>query len=162
MNPTQLNSLTMTDSEFTPHVTVATVVEREGKFLFVEEFNRNGEIVINQPAGHLEAGETLIEAAVRETYEETGWRVSITGLLSLGLYTSPHNQVTYHRSTFIGAPLSHDASAKLDDGIHRAVWLSHQELIAKNNLRSPMVSKAVEQYLTQNHYPLDLISDCIP
>src|SRR5690554_476316 len=89
------------------HVTVATVIEDNGRFLLVEEQQR-GRLVLNQPAGHLEPGETLIEAAVRETLEETGWTVEVLGLVGVGLYTAPSNGVTYYRTTFFGRPLSHD------------------------------------------------------
>ena len=148
-----------TSTEFTPHVTVATVVEKNGKFLFVEE-ESSGQKVLNQPAGHLEPNESLIEAAIRETLEETGWHVSITGLLCIGLYTSPNNGVTYHRTTFIGQAEQHDQDAKLDDGIIQALWLAPDE-VAKypSRPRSPLVMEAVHQYLDQSAYPLSIVGD---
>ncbi|HCX26860.1 MAG TPA: hypothetical protein DHT34_03930, partial [Cellvibrionales bacterium] len=79
---------TISDNEtlsFNPHVTVAAVIERDGRFLMVEEYSSEGRAVINQPAGHLEADENLIEAAVRETLEETRWNIEITGLLNMNL-----------------------------------------------------------------------------
>lgn len=145
---------------FTPHVTVAVVIERDGRFLMVEEYSSNGRAVINQPAGHLEADETLIEAAVRETLEETRWNVEITGLLNMNLYLSPNNGVTYHRTTFIGTAISEDLNAKLDDGIIQAIWLTPEEIEARQEQhRSPIVSKAIQQYLNDPHYPLAMISD---
>ena len=139
------------------HVTVATVIEDNGRFLLVEEQQR-GRLVLNQPAGHLEPGESLIEAALRETLEETGWTVEIQGLVGVGLYTAPSNGVTYYRTTFFGRPLSHDPLRSLDTGIERALWLTPAEMQAEaERLRSPLVAKAVEHYLAGHRYPLSLI-----
>jgi 8-oxo-dGTP pyrophosphatase MutT (NUDIX family) len=139
------------------HVTVASVIEDNGRFLLVEERQR-GQLVLNQPAGHLEPGESLIEAALRETLEETGWTVEIQGLVGVGLYTAPSNGVTYYRTTFFGRPLSHDPLRSLDSGIERALWLTPAEMQAEaERLRSPLVAKAVEHYLAGHRYPLSLI-----
>ena len=155
-----INTTISSKSEsFTPHLTVATIIEKDNKFLFVEEYVE-GRVVLNQPAGHLEAGESLIDAAIRETYEETGWKIDVTGVLNINLYHSAHNNITYHRTTFIGKTLKHDAEAKLDNGIIRALWLTLEELNArKEDLRSPLVSLSVEQYLSESHYPLALVKD---
>lgn len=140
-----------------PHVTVATVVENEGKFLFVEEW-AEGRLCINQPAGHLEANETLIEAAARETLEETAWRVEIQGLLGSCLYPAPHKNISYYRTTFFASAIEHLSENTLDDGIERALWLSYDELLAeKNRLRSAMVISTVEQFLHGHKYPLSFI-----
>lgn len=139
------------------HVTVATVIEDNGRFLLVEELQR-GHPVLNQPAGHLEPGESLIEAAVRETLEETAWTVEIQGLVGVGLYTAPSNGVTYYRTTFFGRPLSHDPHRPLDTGIQRALWMTAAEMQAEaERLRSPMVASAVERYLAGQRFPLSLI-----
>lgn len=139
------------------HVTVATVIEDNGRFLLVEELQR-GRLVLNQPAGHLEPGESLVEAAVRETLEETGWTVEIQGLVGVGLYTAPSNGVTYYRTTFFGRPLSHDPALPLDTGIERTLWMTPAEMHAQaERLRSPMVARAVELYLAGQRYPLSLI-----
>lgn len=139
------------------HVTVASVIEDNGRFLLVEELQR-GRLVLNQPAGHLEPGESLIEAAMRETLEETGWTVDIQGLVGVGLYTAPSNGVTYYRTTFFGRPLSHDPLRTLDTGIERALWLTPAEMqVEAERLRSPLVAKAVEHYLAGHRYPLSLI-----
>ncbi len=117
-------------------------------------------MVLNQPAGHLDPGETLIEAAIRETHEETGWQVNITGVLNMNLYHSTINDITYHRTTFIGETISFDRSATLDEGIIQAHWLSLEELNTKKEMhRSPLVSLSIEQYLNDPHYPLSLIND---
>ena len=82
------------------HLTVACVVERDGRYLMVEERDKaSGELVFNQPAGHLEPGETLAAAALRETLEETGWRIELSGVLGMALYTVPTSGVTYYRTT---------------------------------------------------------------
>jgi len=146
------------NSDFIPHVTVATVIERGGKFLLVEE-KASGKTVLNQPAGHLEANETLIEAAVRETLEETGWHIEVTGLLGIDLYTSPNNGITYHRTTFAGTALKHDTNATLDEGILRALWLSVEEIKNFHSApRSPLVLKAIEDFQTRGALPLSWVN----
>ncbi len=141
-----------------PHVTVATVVEHNGRFLLVEEHDASGERVYNQPAGHLEAGETLVEAAYRETLEETGYRVRIDGVVGIGLYTAPANGVTYHRTTFFGQVLEHLPQQPLDTGILCALWLEPEAIRASSGkLRSPLVWQVVRQYLDGHRYPLSMI-----
>lgn len=140
------------------HVTVATIVEAEGRFLLVEEL-KGGRLVLNQPAGHLEPGESLIEAAQRETLEETGWTVEIQGIVGIGLYTAPSNGITYYRTTFHGRPVSHDPQRALDEGIARATWLTAEDVRSQlERLRSPMVMTAIDQYLAGHRYPLSMIS----
>jgi ADP-ribose pyrophosphatase YjhB (NUDIX family) len=143
--------------QWSPHVTVATVIEQQGKFLLVEEHAETG-LVLNQPAGHLEANETLIQAAKRETYEETGWQVEIQGIVGVALYTSPLNKVTYHRTTFHATAVTHNSALMLDDGIVRAIWMTYDEMQqASARMRSQLVLKSVEQYLHGHRYPLDMI-----
>lgn len=140
---------------WTSHVTVATVVERDGKFLMVKEKDGD-QIVYNQPAGHLDPGEDIISAAIRETLEETAWRVDIIGFLGIAQY-SPNAEHTYLRSSFIAHPLEQTNQA-LDADIIQAEWLSHDELKAmRDQLRSPLVLATIEQYLSGNHYPLDAV-----
>ncbi len=141
--------------DWVAHVTVATVIEQDGSFLLVEETS-DGKLVINQPAGHLDPGESLATAARRETLEETGWEVELQGLLGLALYTAP-NGITYHRTTFFGRPLR-QVSTQLDAGIERCLWLDHHDMQRESaRMRSPLVLRAVEQYLAGRRYPLDLI-----
>lgn len=140
-----------------PHVTVASVIEREGKFLLVEENTPQGR-VFNQPAGHLEAGEDLLEAARREALEETGFDVVLDGILALALYNSPTNGVTYHRTTFFGRALGRRAGAVLDPDIAAVHWLSLSDMQASSDrMRSPLVIASVERYLAGKRWPLDLI-----
>lgn len=122
-----------------PHLTVATIIEDQGNFLMIKEISR-GKTVLNQPAGHVEKNETLIEAAVRETLEETGWHVTIDALVGFYLYTSPQNQTTYFRALFTATPISHDVERALDDGILEARWLTLEQIKEQSEmLRSPMV-----------------------
>jgi 8-oxo-dGTP pyrophosphatase MutT (NUDIX family) len=140
-----------------PHVTVASVIEREGRFLLVEEDTAEGR-VFNQPAGHLEPGESLTEAAVRETLEETGHRVRLDGILGMALYTSPANGVTYHRTTFFGASLDTVEDRELDAEIVAVHWLGLAEIRKQSDrMRSPLVLASIEQYLAGQRWPLDLI-----
>lgn len=141
------------------HLTVATIIERNAEFLFVEE--RVGEsLVINQPAGHVENGESLVEAAIRETYEETGSQVEIESLISMYRWQHPDNGETFFRFAFCGKLLSKDANCRLDDGIVRALWMTHDQLEANRaRLRSPLVLRGVKDYLDNRRFPLDLIID---
>lgn len=140
-----------------PHVTVATIVEQDGRFLLVYE-EADGKKVYNQPAGHLDPDETLQEAAIRETLEETGWQVKLIGLLGVHLYEAPSNGVTYLRTSFIAEAVSHDSQRALDTGIIDAVWLTYDEIVArKNQLRSPMTLQVIDEYRTGKQFPLSVI-----
>ncbi len=140
-----------------PHITVATVIEDQGRFLLVEEL-KAGRLVLNQPAGHLEANENLREAAIRETLEETGWEVELTGLVGVYLYTAPSNGVTYQRVCFAAKALRHDAQRSLDDGIVAARWLSREELAQQpERWRSELVARCIDDYLAGPLHPLDVI-----
>jgi 8-oxo-dGTP pyrophosphatase MutT (NUDIX family) len=141
-----------------PHATVATIVEREGYYLLVKEL-KGGKVVYNQPAGHIEGGESILDAAVRETLEETGWHVLPTRFAGLAIYHAP-NGVSYLRSTLIAEALEPAKDAQLDDGILDAVWLNYEEiLMIEDQLRSPMVKKVIDDYRLGISYPLDLIAE---
>ncbi|MFJ2541114.1 MULTISPECIES: NUDIX hydrolase [unclassified Pseudomonas] len=143
--------------EWLPHITVATIVEDNGRFLMVEE-HKAGRNVLNQPAGHLDPNETLIEAAIRETLEETGWDVEPTGVIGIYLYTAPSNGVTYQRVCFSAKAVKHHPDCPLDDGIVGAKWLTRDELIAqRDNWRSELIIRCIDDYLAGHHFGLELI-----
>lgn len=146
---------------WTPHATVACIVEREGRFLLVEEM-ASGKVVINQPAGHLEEGESFVDAARRETLEETGWQVEPEALLGMYTYQAPANGVTYHRFCFIARAISEQAGATLDEGIIRPLWLTREELDQhRDKLRSELVARCIDDYLSGTRYPLDFIQETV-
>lgn len=140
-----------------PHVTVAAIAEKDGKFLFVREESDTG-IVINQPAGHLESGESILDAVVRETLEETAWHVKPKAFLGVSQYRAPANGVTYIRNSFVVDALYQSENVNLDDGIIEALWLSPEEA-SKMDLRSPLVMRDIHLYLTGAHYSLNLFYD---
>ncbi len=144
-----------------PHVTVAAVIAHEGKFLFVEE-QADDVPVINQPAGHWEAHESLIEAAVRETLEETAYHFQPSALIGIYRWSHPSKAITYLRFAFTGELLSHDQERPLDSGILRALWLTPEELLAQSaRHRSPLVLRCLQDYLAGKRYPLELLNDFI-
>lgn len=141
------------------HITAATVVERDGRFLFVEE-ESCGRVVINQPAGHVENGESLMAAAVRETFEETGWRVTVDALVSLYRWQHEQTGQTFFRAAFCARAIDCAEDHVLDDGILRTLWLTPEELYREQaRLRSPLVSRCVDDYLNERRYPLELLVD---
>jgi 8-oxo-dGTP pyrophosphatase MutT (NUDIX family) len=143
-----------------PHVTVAVVAQREGRFLCVEEKAELGRVVFNQPAGHVEKGETLEQAAIRETLEETGWDVTLTAFLGLYIYTPSFNpDITYYRSCFLAEARHHHPDRALDEGILRAVWLSRDELAATGRLRNPLVLRCLDDALSGQRFPLALVHE---
>jgi len=137
-----------------PHITVATIVKDADRYLMVEEWIA-GELVLNQPAGHLEPNETLHAAALRETLEETGWQVQLTSLIGIYHYYAPNVDIVYQRLTFAAAPL-HLTSAPLDSDIHSVQWLS-LDAIRQRRLRSPLVLQCIEDYEAGQSAPLDFI-----
>lgn len=143
---------------WTPHVTVATVVVRDGHLLLVEE-RIDGRDVLNQPAGHLEPGESLAAAAVRETLEETGWQVRLSAFIGVYQWTAPDG-TAFLRFAYAAEPVSHDPARPLDEGILRAVWLSPAELQAEHaRLRSPLVWEVVVDYLGGQRHPLSIVRE---
>ena len=146
----------MTDDRFTPHATVATVVEHDGKFLLVEEFSQ-GRRVLNQPAGHLEPNESLIEAAIRETLEETCWEVALTGYLGVTIVNAA-NGVCYLRHSFTAEPLKFCDAAMRDSSILDTHWLTRDEIATSSiDLRHAVVLDIVDQYLENSAVPLSLV-----
>jgi 8-oxo-dGTP pyrophosphatase MutT (NUDIX family) len=146
------------DPRWTPHVTVATVVVRDGHLLLVEE-RIDGRDVLNQPAGHLEPGESLADAAVRETLEETGWAVRLSAFIGVYQWTAPDG-TPFLRFAYAAEALSHDPARRLDTGILRALWLTPAELKADpTRLRSPLVWQVVADYLAGQRHPLSLVKE---
>jgi 8-oxo-dGTP pyrophosphatase MutT (NUDIX family) len=144
---------------WTPHVTVAAVIEQRGRFLLVRE-RASGRTVLNQPAGHLEDGESLIAAVIRETLEETAWHFQPEAIVGVYRWRHPYKGITYLRVTFTGRGLSHDIGRSLDTGIETALWMSLEELRAQPQmLRSPLVIKSIEDYLAGTRYPLSVLAD---
>ena len=142
-----------------PNVTVAAVIERDGKFLLVEEETAAG-IRFNQPAGHLDQDEAIAAACRRETLEETAWEFEPTALIGVYTLPIPGSDLTYLRFAFCGELGGHDAGRQLDTGIIRAVWLSYEEVRAcRERHRSPLVLRCIEDFLAGKRFPLDLITE---
>lgn len=142
-----------------PNVTVAAVVERDGRFLMVEE-EQDGSSVYNQPAGHLDEGEGLGEAVVRETLEETAWHFQPHAIIGIYRWTNTTSAITYLRVCFAGSVDGHEPQRRLDTGIRRALWMTHTELCALSaRLRSPMVLHCIDDYLAGKRYPLSLLTE---
>lgn len=140
------------------HVTVAAVVEREGRFLLVQE-SIGGQSVLNQPAGHLEQRESLEQAVVRETLEETAWHFEPNALVGIYRWVHPKGD-TFLRFCFTGELLQHDPARSLDHGIEGIVWLNRQELIARAaSLRSPLVLQCIDDYQAGIRIELSALRD---
>lgn len=142
-----------------PNVVVAAVVERDGRFLLVEE-EAGGERVLNQPAGHLDDGESLLTAVVRETLEETAWHFRPEALLGVYRWPRPDGGATYLRFAFTGVLVRHEPTRPLDHGIVRTLWLTAEEIRAQRaRHRSPQVERCLDDYLAGRRYPLSLLQD---
>jgi 8-oxo-dGTP pyrophosphatase MutT (NUDIX family) len=140
-----------------PDVTVATIVEHDGQYLMVEEM-ASGRCVINQPAGHLEPDESLCDAALRETREETGWDVRLTGFVGAYQWKATETGRHYLRFAFLAEPVALDESRTLDKGIVRATWMSPEQLQAEMaRHRSPLVQKVIDDARAGRVLPLDML-----
>jgi 8-oxo-dGTP pyrophosphatase MutT (NUDIX family) len=141
-----------------PEVTVAAIVEVDGRFLMVEE-RVSGALVLNQPAGHLEDRESLIDAVVRETREETAWRFHPEAFVGVYLWRSPVTERSFLRFAFCGTVDDHQPRLPLDIGIIRSVWMSHDQLQAQPlRLRSPLVLRCIDDYRSGIRRPLDSVA----
>jgi 8-oxo-dGTP pyrophosphatase MutT (NUDIX family) len=139
-----------------PDVTVATVVVDGGRLLMVEEAV-GGKLVLNQPAGHLEPDEGLVDAARRETREETGWDVRVTAFVGAYQWKADSGR-HYLRFAFAAEPVAHDPARALDEGIVRALWMTPAELQAAGaRHRSPLVWRVVADHLAGRRHPLALL-----
>jgi 8-oxo-dGTP pyrophosphatase MutT (NUDIX family) len=140
-----------------PDVTVAAVIERSGRFLLVEERIR-GRLVLNQPAGHLEDGESLLEAVVRETLEETAWHFTPESLLGIYQWRSPRGHSTL-RFAFTGSVLGHDAARPLDPPVVATHWFARPEIAQRAaQLRTPLVLGCIDDWLAGRRLPLDALT----
>ena len=146
------------NTQWKPNVTVAAIIERDGHFLLVEE-EADGAVLVNQPAGHLEYGETLLEAASREVREETGHEFEPRALVGVYLYPNPRVDIVYLRFCFTGTARAPAGDPKLDDGIIRTLWLNRDEISALGErLRSDMVTRCIDDYLAGCRYSLEMLN----
>lgn len=144
-----------------PHVTVAAIAENDGKFLIVEEIV-DGERVYNQPAGHLDSGETLIEAVIREAWEETGWTFQPEALVGVQLWRHPVHSESFLRFAFCGSCTLRKSSRPPDTSIEQIHWLSRDDLAAQaGRLRSPLVLRSIDDYLEGRRYSLDILEHIV-
>ncbi|MEM9532680.1 MAG: NUDIX hydrolase [Pseudomonadota bacterium] len=142
---------------FKPHTTVAVIVESEQRLLFIEE-RVGGELVINQPSGHLEAGESLIDAARREALEETGCRIEPQAVVGIYQWRELRTGKAFLRFTFSATLLEEQAHAELDEGIERTRWLTPAEFQQQPLAhRSPVIERSLEDYLSGDLQPLSLL-----
>ena len=139
-------------------MTVAALIENDGRFLMVQECIA-GKSVYNQPAGHLEDNETLIDAVIRETREETAWHFEPESVTGIYHWRHPENHETFIRVSFAGKGLSHDPTGELDSCIERTLWLTEEEIRCQpDKLRSPLVLRSIDDYLAGSAYPLSLLT----
>jgi 8-oxo-dGTP pyrophosphatase MutT (NUDIX family) len=153
------NYLKIMDISWKPHVTVAAVAEKQGRFLLVQERDA-GKRVINQPAGHLEDGESLLAAVQREVLEETAWRFEPRAIIGIYRWCHPTTGITFLRFTFAGTLLEHDPARSLDPDIEQVVWLSDAAIrMQQDSLRSPLVLRSIDDYLAGKSWPLAMLVD---
>lgn len=149
----------MSEQIWKPHVVVAAVIEEGGRFLMVEEHTDEG-LRFNQPAGHLEAGESLLDAVRREVFEETGHHFEPEALLGIYRWEYPARSRTYLRFAFLGQTTGYDPTARLDEGILRAVWMTAAEIRAVSaRHRSPLVARCLNDFESGLRHPLELLHD---
>ncbi len=140
-----------------PHVTVAAIIEQDNQFLMVEELVHH-QRVINQPAGHLDPDESLIDAVIRETREETAWLFTPQYISGIYLWKHPQNQKSFLRVAFCGSVHDHKAEQSLDEGIIQTIWKTRSQLLqCEHSLRSPMVMRCIDDYVAGKRYPMDML-----
>lgn len=147
----------MLNNQWKPNTTVAAIIENDGRFLMVRELTESG-IRINQPAGHLEYGESLLDAVIREAYEETAHDFTPQALVGIYMADKDDSDITYLRFAYCGHATPQPDPAPLDDGILEAVWMTHAEIVAAEDIwRSPLVGRCIEDYLAGQRAPLSLV-----
>jgi 8-oxo-dGTP pyrophosphatase MutT (NUDIX family) len=143
-------------------LTVSSVVEKDDHFLIVEE-RASGRIVLNQPGGHIEAGESPEDAARREALEETGCDIRIDGLLGVYLWINPQTRQNFLRIVYAGELVAHDPARTLDDVIHAVHWLAESDLERRRgDLRTPVVLHSIRDYLAGTRQPTTLLERLMP
>jgi 8-oxo-dGTP pyrophosphatase MutT (NUDIX family) len=143
---------------WTPRVTVAAVIEQHGRFLLVEEETEKG-LGLNQPAGHLDEHESLLEGVARETLEETGYVFRPEAIVGVYLWHAAEKELTYLRFAFSGTVLGHDPKRPLDTGIVRTLWLAPEEIAAESRRhRSPLVQRCIDDYRSGQRHSLALLT----
>ena len=144
------------------HITVAAVVERGGRFLLVEE-RIDGSLKINQPAGHLEPGENLYQAVIREAREETACAFQPEALLGVYLWRARNSGPTFLRAAFCGSVGEADPGRVFDSGIEQTLWLSRDDILSREaQWRSPLVLRCIDDYLAGRRFPIDILVDMLP
>ena len=142
-----------------PAVTVAAVVERDGAFLLVQERTSRG-LRLNQPAGHLESGESLPDGTARETLEEAAWHVEPFALVGIYRWQAPDNGATFVRFAYAAKPIEHEPARKLDREIVHALWLTYDEIVARRDEhRSPLVLRCIDDYRAGRRWPLGAVEE---
>ncbi len=158
INPSPHSAAYCADALPQPDITVAAVVVRDGRFLIVEE-RIGGRVVFNQPAGHVERGERLLQAVIRETLEETAWTFEPAALLGAYLWQPPRATRPTLRFAFIGTVTGHDPSRVLDHPVLAAHWMSRSQLEAEPaRLRSPLVLRCVDDFMAGQRQPLAAVA----
>lgn len=142
-----------------PAVTVAAIVEQDGAFLLVQERTASG-LRLNQPAGHLECGESLVAGAVRETLEEAAWRIEPYALVGAYRWEAPDDGSTFVRFAFAARAVAHEPGRTLDAEIVDALWLPYEEIVARRDEhRSPLVLRCIDDYRDGARWPLDFVHE---
>lgn len=143
-------------------LTVSTIVERDDHFLMIEE-RSSGLLVVNQPGGHINAGESPEQAAEREALEESGCIVSVTGLLGVYLWIHPQTRQNFLRIVYIADLVSEQPKRRLDNGIQAVHWYKLSDVQQrKRELRSPIVLRSIEDYIAGNRQSVSLLADMMP
>jgi len=143
-------------------LTVSAVIERGGRFLIVEE-RSSGVVVLNQPGGHIEAGESPEEAATREALEEAGCEINVTGLLGVYLWIHPQTRRNFLRIVHTAELVAEHPGRHLDDGIYAIHWLTPSDLRnRRRSLRTPVVLRSIEDYLAGKRRPSGLLAGLMP